>query len=266
MKKIDNIIKKSINNFLIKENYRELYLPFDGNPNKPNFMQFIDHLEEIGYYGTLKPSGYNPLDDEEICFAAGCESFYFGYTEDGDFDDEGWDEFIDYINEKYNMDFDSSQIEPSSAPYYDEEYSTILVDEITNKGKEDIKYLIDKVYTFKNGLIYVERAIKIADLLDRKDNYFKDLEDYDDGVGIYWSYEENCSDTYYDSLHDYENTTIILKGYTDPKSVRWEMGNRLVVEGEYEIRLEPNAEIELFEITTLDRKRFPLEKPIIVTA
>lgn len=287
MKKI-HLTEQKLNKLVksLNEDYRELYLPFDGNPNKPNYLQFLDHLEEIGYYGELEPSGYNPFDDENVMFDAGCDSFYYGYTEDSDeFDEDGWEEFLDRFNEKYGTEITSEDLEsPFDIHYsnFDDEIKVQLKNEIIKTAEGEIRYLLTNTYTINDkGLIYVERQIRIPKLADRNKHTFNFMSNNYDGVGVYWSYAKGYAETYYqgegvpndniDNINDdyygkdYLNEeTITLCGYVDPKDVRWDMAIRLTYVGEYEIRLKGGGKVQLEAIKTLDGKEFPLKKSLVV--
>ena len=78
-KNIDKIISESINNFLLREYYNQLTLPFDYEgdqqmyhdvkgywvPLKRTYEYFIDWLEEHGRYGKLE-SKNKDFDKEDL--------------------------------------------------------------------------------------------------------------------------------------------------------------------------------------------------------
>lgn len=299
MSRIDRIIDENINRFLINENYRQLYLPFDGNSVKPNYLQLVDYFEENGivglHKGQVKRTNYNPLNDEKMCLLAGVYHFYYPQDSDVELEEydymreDEWEAFIKGLNSKYGLELDYEEVKPTElVNKYPQEFEEI--------GRRNIEYLMEDVYIIKNNMVYVERAISVADLLDNKSGYFDALSKYygGKGFGCYWSYEPGYSDAYYAGLsnqietktsnkenqveeyngieraysrprpYNYDKEIIRICGYVDLRHVVWSMGYPLAVyNDEWEIRLtnQFGGEVQVSEITTEDGKHLPIPKP-----
>ena len=107
----------------------------------------------------------------------------------------------------------------------------------------------------KNGNLYVEREISIPNL-DKWDKDFKYydslIKKYENNVGGCWAWKPGNARAYcsYDS-----GDAVVLKGYIRMEDVDWvetDYINSSVysMPNECEVRVKPNAKVELFEVET----------------
>lgn len=142
----------------------------------------------------------------------------------------------------------------------------------------------------KNGNLYVERALNTPSLIswdkDSK-NYNKLIQKYENNVGGCWAWKQGKAAAYCGAGDD----IVILKGYIRMEDVDWvetDYINSSVysMPNECEVRVKPNAKVELFEVETsikitkdeygreksrnadytFDTYKLPLKGHLIVTA
>lgn len=137
----------------------------------------------------------------------------------------------------------------------------------------------------KNGKLYVERSIETSDLGEQdfmSFNYKNLIQKYENNVGGCWSWKPGSSSAYCGEGDD----TLIFKGYIRMEDVDWEETDYInstfySMAEEREVRVKPNAKVELFEIETsieITKDKYgreihpyksynlPLKKHLIVTA
>lgn len=234
----------------------------DGNffYGKFNYQHYIDFLEHIGRYGTLKPSGmdYSDLlkmieDNKE----AALDDYY---TENVD-DEDAYDT-MKYVVAKYmkrSINSDESQILSDMAiklardafeEYGSDAYMEEVIDDnidganfnlfdlLTTNGFEEVKKesmditwgrLYDYGFDLKmndRGLVYVERALTIPfsraykNREDGKDT-FSVLSDSFRGVGNCWSWKKGSGEAYNGVGYREGSSTILLRGFVNPKDINW---------------------------------------------
>lgn len=106
------------------------------------------------------------------------------------------------------------------------------------------------------GLIYIERAMTIPNFKNPKVRHYgndgysnEDFYDYlkrlYQGVGNCWTWAENFSEAYCGSSYGGESSTIIMRGYINPKNVNWP---ETVYRNCYELNYEKEIYISKGEI------------------
>lgn len=301
----DEIKIESINNkqihlterqvHILKEYRNELTLPFDGNPNKENYLQFIDWLEEIGQYGKLPASSidFEDFNNEKIV------EYVTNFIQDdmGMYDDlvrnaltDIWFQFRDNIEDISELDSNTfgtelgygniDDVYDSLTSFGEDEFNKAL--EYNTKSEiEDFFSMCPLSFNDRN-LVYIERAIEIPELLSKdinthfiedneKDLYTFLLNHFRSSVGTCWSYTKGMSNIYSNGMYYQRGTTsaIVLHGYVDLKDADIPQTialNLYDLKEEEEIRLIEGAKVEIFAITTIDGKKFPLRQSIIVQA
>ena len=233
-----NTLLNEIYNDILLEYSADQRLPFDDDKfkNKNYLEQYTDWLEDFGKYGTLPKSTLN-----------------------------FWDEIKKAINHIIKNDLHDRMgygldgMNPMN----------ILI-----KLKNNI---IGKYLTFDdNGNVYVERSVKIdkkANSYDKSNEKGDDpnklynilVKNYQNNVGGCWSYAKDMSVPYCSTKN---GDTIILKGYirTDDidfvKTVLLNFNHSR----EHEIRVKPNAKVELHEAIFDCKYKLPLKGHLIVNA
>lgn len=286
------LTQKQLN--ILKEYRNELTIPFDGNPRKENYLQFIDWLEEIGEYGQL-PSSNVTFND---FLGRGLYEYVFNEMFEhqfGMFDnlletilvEVAKDNFDDFESvstmtfEKFKESLGCGCIERA----YDSltQYGLSLVKEhamhVIEEELSCLPRMLEKA-TNERGLIYIERAIEIPPLLSKEisthiqdfnnmDLYTYLLHQYRNHVGTCWSYVKGRG-CIYNNNYDYTDADgIRLHAYVDLKDVNIDASAWLSLydlNEEEELRIKQGGKLEIFAITTFDGKHFPLKKPIIVQA
>lgn len=236
--RVKNTLLNEIYNNILLEYSADQKLPFDDDKfkNKNYLEQYTDWLEDFGKYGTLPKS---TLD------------FWVEVKK-----------AIDYIikNDLHDrMGYGLYGMNPMN----------ILI-----KLKNNI---IGKYLTFDdNGNIYVERSVRIdkkANSYDKSNEKGDDpkklyntlIKNYQNNVGGCWSYAKDMSQAYCSTKN---GDTIILKGYirTDDidfvKTVLLNFNHSR----EHEIRVKPNAKVELHEAIFDCKYKLPLKGHLIVNA
>ena len=242
--KNENTIKSK--NTLLNEIYNEILLeysadqklPFDNDEfkNKNYLEQYTDWLEDFGKYGTLPKS---TLD------------FWVEVKKT-----------IDYIikNKLRNrIGYGLDGMNPK---------------DIFLKLKNDI---IGKYLTFDdNGNVYVERSVRInnsANTYDKSNEKGEDpkklynslVKNYQNNVGGCWSYAKDMSVPYCSTKN---GDVIILKGYIRTDDIDFVKTILLNFHyyDEHEIRVKPNAKVELDEVIFDCKYKLPLKGHLIVNA
>jgi len=276
-KDLKTIIAETVRNIITEIHQGQQFsIPFDGNSEPVNFEHFIDYLETIGKYGKINsPKMIEFYNDKNVLRDCGIGSFFFGMDE---LDEDGFNEFIENFNEKYNSynlwvqgipDVYSSNVDTNTIYNYLTPQGINLWDkEIVNRGYDVISDFIYKMTINDKGQIYCERMIILPNPTERysegsQDFYDSLLNDYGDSMGVYWSYANGGGRQYYDSK--YQGSEVILKGFVNPEDVDWEMTIQLETMDESELRLIPNALVEIDEIT-YGSKKLLLKSSIIIQA
>lgn len=131
----------------------------------------------------------------------------------------------------------------------------------------------------ENGLLYIERVIRIPNYLSSKEwvekdndtdltDYYQYLNEHFYGIGDCWTYEVGGGEDYCGNHYGKNDSKITLKGKVRLTDIDWEETiylNVYCMNYEKEIRLKQNALVELDEIEIEDKK-FPLKQPLIVPA
>ena len=215
-------IFENIVNKVLQEYSADQRLPFDDDyfKNKNYLEQYTDWLEDFGKYGTLPPSKL-----------------------------EFWDE----VNKAIKYIFESKIYEK-----YDLELNIYGENELLEKLVE----IIHNNLSFdENGNLYVERQVRIEgsakhynkstfDNYDPKILYNNLVDNYNNNVGGCWSYNKGGSKAY---CSKEEGDIITLKGYIridDIDFVKTVLLNYRYP-NEHEIRVKPNAKVELILIASI---------------
>lgn len=203
-----------------------------------NLHQFIKYIESSGTYGTLKSKWnniYDVIGDVELSYAV--ESCLY-------------DEFDEYCN--------INDIE------YDEDNDSIKNKYINKRLKETIDFILNNVDINNNGLIYIERNIKLLNLLNIGNLGYELSNKYDGHLGEYWSY------VFGQVIDGNGNVEISFKGWVKPEDIAWNstIGANIMCPDEYEITLDYNTPIEIDKITIVTKRgeRTIWNKPIILKA
>lgn len=128
----------------------------------------------------------------------------------------------------------------------------------------------------ENGNLYVERKITLnesANFYDKSDENGADpmrqykmlMKKYSSNVGGCWSYKQGASSAY---CAEGDGSSVVLKGYIRIEDIDFVKTILLNFnyEGEYEIRVKPNAKVELIEVVFDCRYKIPLKGHLIVSS
>jgi hypothetical protein len=278
---------------VIKEYHKgqQLILPFDGNDEPYNYMQFIEWLEEVGKYGKL-PSAPNGLNDvfenTEILRDMGISSFYYGTGEE--FDADGYYDFMcDFIKmngegvlvDGYNADriLDEIGCVEDTASFLTKEGVELWKNAIIEKGRQWSQWWKNSSLTVnENGLIYCERMIGLEPIMKRyhapeefnNQDYYQMLKSDYSGIGECWSYARGGGRIYFDY---YGTQEVLLKGWVSPSDVDWGSTVSLDSMNEEELRLGYNATVQIdsIEIWTNDedgnygKHNLPLKGSLLIS-
>lgn len=215
---LKKIIRESIYR-LLNEYSSEQRLPFDDDKfkNKNYLEQYTDWLEDFGKYGKLPPSKANFWDELRKAIQIIIDD--------------------DLKNRKGHSLDDYNDIEHSFNVLYKERIGPYL-------------------QFNSDGNIYVERAVQIrgsAFSYNDSDENGKDpmqlynslVKNYNHNVGGCWAFREGKAEAY---CSDYEGDIILLRGYIRVEDI--DMIKTALLNyncDEFEIRVKPNAKVELFE-------------------
>ena len=269
---------------VIKEYHKgqQLMLPFDGNSEPYNYMQYIEYLEQIGKYGKLpvpKITINQISQNDDMLFECGVASLYESVDEV--FDIYKIEELIEWIKNNYGTDvfteefaeydydinnFDISSLEDLYSLFNEKYY---VFQAIKTLGKERLNGFLSMIKTNENGQIYCERVIDLPKLFGRwhQDGYFSDTYNTNDdvfhkqdfyqmvtqdypGIGECWTYSKNGGEAYCSAVSN--GTEITLKGWVNPEDVEWSMCIELEYSGEEELRLKSNAIVQVDEIEVIE--------------
>ncbi len=202
-----------------------------------NLHQFIDYIKSSGKFGTLKIDCRNLRD------------------------------IIGNINTSYNVE-DSLNYEFSEyceENGYDEEDDDLKAKFIDNEIQKTLDFILSNITINNNGLIYIERNIKIPNLLKVGKLGYDLNNEYGGHLGIYWSY---IFGQVIDATHGVE---ISFKGWVRPEDIDWEttVNANICYPDEYEITLEYDTPIQIDTITIVQKggyTRTIWNKPIILQA
>lgn len=120
------------------------------------------------------------------------------------------------------------------------------------------------------GLIYIEREIIIpkynSPVFKNGNDFYLYLKKTYGGIGEYWTWDEDSSESYNGSTYGGQTTTITLKGWVSPNDVNWEgtvYKNAYNLNCEKEIYIpSSDTRVELFAVEIQGNN--VLDKPIIV--
>lgn len=199
---------------------------------------YLDWLEEFGRYGKLDGSSLSLQN----CIEKGVRVAI----------DKG------KINIPYND--------------YNEDGSPFVVTD--EQIDSDVKEISDELFKYKFklfkyndvGNIYVERAVTLdGNVTDVMKDLFSDLKDtYHNNVGGCWAFKEGMGKAY---CGEKNAMIVLLKGYIRLEDIDWfktcDLNYR---HDEYEIRVNPNAKVELFEVIFDGKYKLPLNGTLIVSS
>lgn len=237
--KIRNIIRESVYN-LLNEYSSEQRLPFDDDKfkNKNYLEQYTDWLEDFGKYGTLPPSSV-------------------------DF----WDELKKGMKYIYDNDL---------------EYNFRL--NVTGNMEHSYNFIVERqimkyAHVNRKGQVYVERAVnahKLPSDYDPSDTDGKDpmafyhtlADKFEDNVGGCWSYREGEAKIYCGKDFKSDKVPLVFRGYIRADDIDYV--KTLLLNGkyfdEYEIRVKPNAKVEIFDVIYNKEYHLPLKGRLIVNS
>jgi len=277
MKKIILTENQFAKNILLNEYKGEqLVIPFDGDSDSYNYMQYIDYLQQNSVGKTLTTKYKTPqeyidtLEKPYLIWLARC---YFNevqsYEDSGGFfeNDGAVDELKKLIhnwNEIYGIDFNEN-IEKSDVRglIHNSKNPELAIDIFSNFMKYVLRKIFKILLITKDGLIYVERAVQIPQIFNHS---FKNDSGFDEelfyhlnstylgNVGVCWSFGVNNSDAYYGHkvyTNDIKNT-IILKGFTRFEDVDIIATVSLYFMNERELRLKKDG---LVKITNMELQK-----------
>lgn len=232
--KIYKIIKEGIDEFLM-EYSSEQRLPFDDDffKNKNYLEQYADWLEDFGKYGELPSTELNFWEEVKKAIR---------YIMKNDIHIRG-----------YGIDSDEYEI----------------LHDISNRFGSNLIFIDD-------GKLYVERQVKIsgsANDYDSSSDEGKDpmklynslVKNYNNNVGGCWSYNMGKAESYCTTEN---GDTILMKGFIRLEDIDFVKTVLLNFKypNEYEIRVKPNAKIELYQVLFNCRYKIPLKGHLIVSA
>lgn len=229
--KIHNILRT-----ILKEYSADQRLPFDNDKfkNKNYFEQYMDWLEDFGKYGTLPPSKLDFWKEvrtaiEHILKNKLHGRFDFG-LEDKD-PEEIMNEFARIVGRNLILTDDNKIYVERNVVIG----GTASDYDMSEKGK-DPKYLFNTL-----------------------------VSNYQNNVGGCWSYKHGGAESYCSTN---SGDSIIMKGYirTDDIDFIKTVLLNFHYKSEHEIRVKPNAKIELFEVSFNCKYKLPLKSHLIVNA
>ena len=159
---------------------------------------------------------------------------------------------------------DAHRITPNNYEYYTDldSLKQTNIEEISNELMDKFKY----IHYDNRGNIYVERAIRItSNLKDVDVDLFNSLsEKYEGNVGGCWAFKPGEGRAY---CANESGSRLLLKGYIRLEDIDWLKTCDLNYnQDEYEIRVKPNAKVELFEVIADDKYKLPLQGTLIVSS
>ena len=255
----------------------------------------LDYCDET-FYGDMGWAVYNLIDENENIKLSLTKVLSDIYADDIFYDDE--------CDAYCCEDESSGEIEiilrlSSYSDFMDDiDYNYDVIDIMRSRiGKQadneffnnriDTNGIFDGLETNDRGLIYIERAITIPYAFDKNlDNDYYDNQtfydflknNFNNGVGVYWSWAKGESNPYCEERYYSEsggksgtNTTLILRGYIDPNGVDWKQtlfksAYDLNYEKEIEVNDKALIELDSIEVTEDYYSKNILQSPIIVKA
>ncbi len=136
------------------------------------------------------------------------------------------------------------------------------IDEISDVLNQKFKFL----QYDDRGNIYVERAITIdEDIETVVYDLFTSLSDkYHNNVGGCWAFKPGMGIAY---CSEAIGARLLLKGYIRLEDIDWLKTCDLNYnQSEYEIRVKPNAKVELFEVLVNGKYKLPLQGTLVVSS
>lgn len=231
-----NNIKHIIRNIL-NEYSADQRLPFDDDEfkNKNYLEQYTDWLEDFGKYGKLPPSKLDFWEELEKAIKYIIENNLQG---EYDLGLEGYNK-EEILNELYNIFGEKLNFTDDDKLYVEREV------------------VIDKKANYYDG--------STRNGVDPKILYNKLVQNYNNNVGGCWSYRLNGSESY--CTHE-SGDSITMKGYirTDDIDFVKTVLLNFHYDMEHEIRVKPNAKVELFEVIFDCKYKIPLKGHLIVNA
>ena len=246
---------------------QQLMLPFDGNDEPYNYMQFVEWLENTGTYGKL-PDCTGELDkifnDENELYLIGVNDFYFGLG--GEFDYESYDMFLDELEQSYRgseplftdnrttQDFEFTSVEDAE-PCLTPEGLQFWKQAIIQRGREIADTWRQRITVNEHGLVYCERMIALDKLMGRhhepekygNKDYYDTLNSSYEGIGFYWSWMEGGGCVYYENGY---TSDVLVKAWVSPHDVDWGESTSLECADEQELRLKADAIVQIDAIET----------------
>jgi len=266
---------------------QQLMLPFDGNSEPYNWMQYMEWLEEHGKYGTLpsQPDAMEKVMTNGMLMEVGESTFFYGTGEefDSDYFYEIFNGFVKenqdvqlFNNPQETVDGIMEQIDsPNDVLYYlTPDGTNRWMAFIVQRGKETMDYWVNNRLEINgDGLIYCERMIAMEKANDRYHSeegnmdYYQMLNDQYNGIGVYWSYAHGGGNVYFYNAHHGQD--ILVKGWVSPYDVDWIATVSLESMDEQELRLNHDAKVQIDEITTCSEEaggniRLPLKGSFII--
>lgn len=265
---------------------QQLMLPFDGNDEPYNYMQFIEYIENIGTYGTInKPakSFEECINNPELLEKCGIASLHMNPWNGFD----AWlvNNFLKSIEDEYGTGIYSEEFSPADTYEYDdslfenmpdEEFLNIfknrklISQELIKRGREALRIFYNDCTTNELGQIYCERVIDLPKLLERfsvnGQDFYQTVSKEFSGIGDCWTWSNGAGESYNTMIIN--GTNVSLKGWVNPENVDWEACIELENMDEYELRLYSNIPVQIDEIEVIEGnnrgKRLPLKGSIVV--
>ena len=136
------------------------------------------------------------------------------------------------------------------------------IDEISDVLNQKFKFL----QYDDRGNIYVERAITIDEDIEAVvyDLFTSLSNKYHNNVGGCWAFKPGMGIAY---CSDAIGARLLLKGYIRLEDIDWLKTCDLNYnQNEYEIRVKPNAKVELFEVLVNGKYKLPLQGTLVVSS
>lgn len=269
---------------------QQLILPFDGDSEPYNWMQYMEWLEKHGEYGKL-PSQPNAMEEvmtNKMLFDVGESTFFYGTGEefDNEYFYEVFSKFVEsnggntlFNDQNDTVDSIVNNIDsPNDVLYYlNENAQPLWYNYIVNRGRETMDWWIqNRLEINGDGLIYCERMISMEKAWGRYHSeegdmdYYQMLDDQYNGIGIYWSYAHGGGNVYFYNTRCGQD--ILVKGWVSPKDVDWTATISLDSMDEQELRLYPgSSKIQIDEVDTWDEEtgqniKLPLKGSLLIEA
>lgn len=215
------------------------------------YGEYMKYLESIGEHGTLQPK---PLtENDALWYGIGACTFFYGYTSEGELDEDEFNEFLDYFFGKYGEgvlgpDVTTDDVYNTFLPGDLEEHLTpeglgYYRAEVIERGKKAFDGFKGYLTFNEKGQIFCARAVQLGNEMTEQDF----MSEYGEEIGIYWSFVEWGARTYYSEVN---GPDVVFKGWVNPDDIEWGETIQTQCADEQELRLKPGVTVQVDQILT----------------